>query len=98
MWRERWNTRRRAGARQRGAEAVRSHVLEHTAVRMAVVAVAQREHRIKEDGRWRDPARPSRLADCRGYPPAPARLIDVAPGQTLELADSHPGRVEHQRR
>jgi hypothetical protein len=30
--------------------------------------------------------------------PALPRLVDVAPGERLQLADAHPRRVEHERR
>ena len=45
-----------------------------------------------------NPARTSSLRDGRAYAPAAAGLVDVAPGQSLELAYAHPGRVESERR
>ena len=65
-------------------------------VRVPVVARAEREHGLEQHGGGVDPARPAGLA--RRDPPAAPRLVDVAPGQRLELADAHPGRVEHEQR
>jgi AAA domain/Helix-turn-helix domain len=73
-------------------------VLEHPPVPVAVIAWAQLEHGRVEQRMNADPAAVAGLGDCAGDAPAPARLVDVAPAQPLELADAHPGRVEQEQR
>ncbi len=63
---------------------------------MPVIARAEAERGVQEEGRRSDPARPAGLA--RRDPPAATGLVDVAPGERLELADAHAGGVEDQYR
>lgn len=63
---------------------------------MAVIARAEIENGVEEERRRGDPARPAGLA--RRDPPASTGLVDVAPGERLELANPHPRGVEDERR
>ena len=53
---------------------------------------------LEEHGRDRHPPGAPGLRHGAGDAPAPPRLVDVAPGERLELADPHSGRVEHEQR
>lgn len=87
-----------AGAGERRSELLRRERFEHAAVGVAIVPRAELEHELEQEGRRLDPPRPAGLTHGRGDAPASAGLVDVALGQPLELADAHPGRVEHERR
>jgi hypothetical protein len=63
-------------------------VLEHAPVGVAVVARAELEHRPVEQRRNADPVPVAGLGDGAGDAPASTWLVDVAPAQPLELAES----------
>jgi hypothetical protein len=77
---------------KRRQQALARDALEHAAVRVPVLARAQRKHRLEQQRGRRDPARAAGLA--RGDSPAAARLVDVSPEQRLQLPDAHAGGVE----
>jgi hypothetical protein len=84
-----------AGAGDCRPQPARREACEHGRSEVAVLARHELDHGREHVRRRRHPSRSARLARLRGEAPAAARLVDVAPGQCLELADPHPGGVEH---
>jgi hypothetical protein len=84
--RERRDSRRDAGARERRSEPVGTEAAEDRPVGDAVVARNERRDRVEDGGGRTDPACRSRLRRSRADAPAAPTLVDVAPRQRLGFA------------
>lgn len=94
--------RRRAGrgasAGDRRTEPVTAEALEHAALGSAILARHKRADSIEQHRRYVHPPGALRLRDDGGDAPAAPLLVDVAPGELLELAEPHRCRVQDEQR
>src|SRR5262245_35639581 len=98
MRRERRHTRRGARAGKGGPEAVAAEPEKAPPLWNAVLARYELAHG-PEENRWNsDPAGATGLRDDLRDAPALPWLVEVAPGEALDLAETHPRRVEDEQR
>ena len=96
--RERRHTCGGAGTGDGGAEPVAAEPLEHLPFRGAVLTRHKPQHGVEHARGDLHPSSVSRLRYGLRDAPAAAMFVDVAPPKPLELAEPHPGRVEHDQR